>query len=82
MGNTCNVNETELVDIESYCNELSSITGLSVPLIRVVVITNFASVYSDKVSFPDATNNIVNEISAMIQVNATKKKQKKQALMN
>ena len=87
MGTTYEVKETDLVDIENYCNELSTISGLSVPAVRVVVLNNFASVYSNKVSFTDATSNIVKEISAMIQVKSScrplnRSTVKKQVLVN
>lgn len=67
MGTTSKFKETDLVDIDSYCNELSIISGLNVGTVRFVVLTNFASVYSNKVSFTDATSKIVEEICTMIQ---------------
>lgn len=86
MGTTSNVKETDLVDIDNYCNELSLISGLNVGAVRFVVLTNFASVYSNKVSFTDATSNIVDEIYRMVQESApirfTNTGIKKQVLIN
>lgn len=62
MGNISN-----LVDIESYCNELSSITGISIETIRIIVIENFARVcFSDGISFIDATANIERELDRLL----------------
>lgn len=74
MGTTSSVNNTELIDIESYCNELSSISGLNIDTVQFVVLTNFASIYSNKVSFLDATDNIVREINSMVQRRYAQKK--------
>ncbi|MCX4249546.1 MAG: hypothetical protein OSJ65_07295 [Bacilli bacterium] len=62
MGNIPN-----LIDIESYCNELATISDINVNIIRFIVLRNFASVYSSQdIAFTDATNKIENEIIEII----------------
>lgn len=82
MKTTNNVRETDLVDIENYCNELSLISGLNVGTVRFVVLTNFANVATNNVSFADATSKIVSDIYNIIEnecpvvsVNGCEKKQ-------
>ena len=60
-------NIPNLIDIESYCNELATISDINVNIIRFIVLRNFASVYSSQdIAFTDATNKIENEIIEII----------------
>ncbi len=62
-------NIPNIIDIESYCNELSKIADINVDVIRFIVLRNFASVYSNNdVAFTDATSQIETEIDEIISV--------------
>lgn len=47
-----------LVDIDSYCDELSNITRLDVNKIKSIVLIQFANIANGNISFPEATENI------------------------
>lgn len=51
-----------LVDIENYCNFLSSITSIDVDRIRSVVIIYFSGVANGNISFSEACLYIENEL--------------------
>ena len=64
MGNIPN-----LIDIDSYCNELSSITEINVEKIRTIVLASFAKIYnpsSENMDFTDATGEIESQIFAIL----------------
>ena len=56
-----------LVDIDCYCKELSEITGIKLPIIKKIVVKNFAIIYlTEAFSFIDATDNIEAELTSML----------------
>lgn len=64
MGNIPN-----LIDIDSYCNELSTITEIDVEKIRTIVLASFAKIYnptSEAIDFTDATEEIESKIFAIL----------------
>lgn len=71
-------NIPNIIDIESYCNELSQIAEINVDVIRFIVLRNFASVYSNNgVDFTDATSKIETEINEIISVKRVNDSQNK-----
>lgn len=71
-------NVPNIIDIESYCDELSKIAEINVEIIRFIVLRNFASVYSNNnVAFTDATSQIETEINEMISVKKVNDSQNK-----
>ena len=63
-----------LVDIDCYCKELSEITGIKLPIIKRIVVKNFAIIYrTEAVSFIDATDNIETELNRMLEGQNQKK---------
>lgn len=74
-----------LVDIENYCNFLSSITNIDIDRVKVLVILYFSCVADGKMSFSEACLFIENEL--VKEMTATKikrilntQKQKEQVL--
>lgn len=51
-----------LVDIESYCNFLSSITRIDIDKIKSLVILYFSCVSSGNISFSEACLHIESEL--------------------
>lgn len=51
-----------LVDIENYCNFLSSITSIDIDKVRSVVIICFSGVANGNISFSEACLYIENEL--------------------
>ena len=63
-----------MVDIDCYCKELSEITGIKLPIIKRIVVKNFAIIYlTEAVSFIDATDNIETELNRMLEGQNQKK---------
>ena len=64
MGNVPN-----LIDIDSYCVELSEITGLNKETITSIVLLNFSKIYATSnknLDFTDATEGIESDIFAAL----------------
>ena len=72
MGNMPNI-----IDIDSYCQELSSITCINLDEIRNIVLICFANIYnpqSNSIDFTDATCEIEKRIMARLNKNTKRKR--------
>lgn len=52
------MNQSNLVDIDNYCEELASITDLDLAYVRGVVLMNFCKTALGQITFLEATEQI------------------------